>query len=400
MNKAIVIGGGVIGLSTAYHLALKEFGEIVLLDKGEVGRGASSRAAGIITGLMWSRTGVEARKISLRRYREMSEELEAYRFREVGCLNMFDAEGWAEREKLLALYRELDVDYEVLDAGEMRRRWPDFNPGEEDIALFDPLGGYSEPDEYILALARKCRELGVHIREHQQVTGFVQRGGRICGVQTGDGPVEGDAVVNAVHVWTLKIFETLGRKLPLKAFAHQRYVTGELEREVRLPAINANPHGVYLRPADDRRLLIGVENEACAESRVPDLDFDMASVEVQAELAERAARLGLPLVPGIGKPDWEIEKMGLLLFSMDGEPVLGPVAELPGLYVACAFHSGGFAYNPAAGYLMAECVAEGRTGIDVSAFSPDRFASRDVDGYLETSVTHGEYAEMVGMFRH
>jgi sarcosine oxidase, subunit beta len=71
---------------------------------------------------------------------------------------------------------------------------------------------------------------------------------------------------------------------------------------------------------------------------------------------------------------------------MDGEPILGPVAQLPGFYTGLAFHSGGFAYNPAAGLLLAEFVADGRTSIDVSAFSPDRFDPRDVDEYLATTV--------------
>src|SRR5205807_3841097 len=76
----VIVGGGVTGLSTAYHLALRRFGRITLLDKGPVGDGSSSRAAAIITGLLWSETGVRVRQIALRRYRELSEELPGYQF--------------------------------------------------------------------------------------------------------------------------------------------------------------------------------------------------------------------------------------------------------------------------------------------------------------------------------
>src|ERR671928_1271159 len=93
---AVIVGGGVIGLSTAYHLARKRFGRIVVLEKGPVGDGSSSRAAGIITGLLWSETGVLARKLSLARFRELSEELDGYRFKAVGCLNLFDPGSWPE----------------------------------------------------------------------------------------------------------------------------------------------------------------------------------------------------------------------------------------------------------------------------------------------------------------
>ena len=85
-TTTIIIGGGVIGLSTAYQLARKKVGKVILLEKGPVGDGSSSRAGGIITGLLWSETGVLARKISLALYRELSEDLPGYRFGDVGSL--------------------------------------------------------------------------------------------------------------------------------------------------------------------------------------------------------------------------------------------------------------------------------------------------------------------------
>jgi sarcosine oxidase subunit beta len=94
----------------------------------------------------------------------------------------------------------------------------------------------------------------------------------------------------------------------------------------------------------------------------------------------------VPLVPLLGNTSWDTEKVGLVTYSLDGEPILGPVAGLPGFYVGVAFHSGGFAYNPVAGLLLAEFVADGRTSIDVTAFSPDRFNSVDVESYLNTTV--------------
>lgn len=106
MNSAtaIIIGGGVIGLSTAYQLARKQFGRIILLEKDRVGAGSSSRTGGIITSLLWTETGVRARQISLTLYLELSDDLPGYHFRNVGCLNLFDAASWPEQEVLLPLY--------------------------------------------------------------------------------------------------------------------------------------------------------------------------------------------------------------------------------------------------------------------------------------------------------
>jgi glycine/D-amino acid oxidase-like deaminating enzyme len=386
----VIVGGGVIGLSTAYHLARRRYGRIILLDKGPVGDGSSSRAAGIITGLLWSEPGVRARSKSLELYRELSDELEGYRFQATGCLNLFDPRTWPEREALLPLYRRLQVPFEILDADEMRRRWPALSPREEYVGLFDPLGGYSEPDDYIPALAARCRDLGVEIRERQQVTGFILRNGRVLGVRTAAADLEADAVVCTVYSWTLRLIEPLGLRLPVKAFVHQRYVSAPLPAPVEIPAINANMLDGYIRPASGGRLLGGIESSAREEYRVPSADFHMSVLTAPAELKDRLRQSLIPLVPALGDAPWESERVGLLTFASDGEPILGPVAALPGFYVGVAFHSGGFAYNPVAGLLMAEYVADGRTSIDVNAFSPDRFDADDVATYLATTVAQSD----------
>jgi D-amino-acid dehydrogenase len=97
-----------------------------------------------------------------------------------------------------------------------------------------------------------------------------------------------------------------------------------------------------------------------------------------------------PLIASLGQTTWAEEKVGLISFSMDGEPILGPVGPFPGLYLGCAFHSGGFAYNPVAGLLLAELVAEAKPSIDLSAFSPDRFEPEATADYLATIVTQAQ----------
>ncbi len=398
-RRAVIVGAGVTGLSTAYHLARKSYGSITVVEKGRVGDGASSRAAGIITGLLWSETGVLARKISLSRFRELSGELDGYRYRDVGCLNLFDAASWPERERLLPLYDRLGVEYTVMDRAEMAVAWPDLALTGEPVGLFDPLGGYSEPDHYLPALADGCRALGVEIREGCMVSDFIVDGGRMAGVVADGRRIEADAVVSTVHVWTLKVLETIGLQLPLKSFVHQRYVTAPLPAPVRIPAVNANPYGGYLRPHYGQRVLAGIENPEAPEFRVPGRDFLMSTITPPPGLGEAARKNLLPLVAGLadragrdGDTGWEIEKAGLLSFSADGEPVLGSVERFPGLYVGVAFHSGGFAYNPASGVLLAGCVADGRPEIDIGDFSPNRFDPKETEAYNRTRITHSEYS--------
>src|SRR5580704_1895676 len=104
-QTAIIVGGGVIGLSTAYQLARRKFGKVIVLEKGLVGDGSSSRAAGIITGHLWSEPGVLARMKAFEIYDELSRDLDGYRFQNVGCMNLFDTASWPAREALLPLYR-------------------------------------------------------------------------------------------------------------------------------------------------------------------------------------------------------------------------------------------------------------------------------------------------------
>src|SRR5205085_724984 len=138
-TTAIIIGGGVIGLSAAYHLARKKFGRIIVLEKGAIGDGSSSRAAGITTGLLWSETGVRARKKAIELFEQFSQELGGYRYHnEHGCLNLFSPELWPARAALLPLYERLHAPYEILDAAQMRNRWPCLHPPDDYIGLHDP----------------------------------------------------------------------------------------------------------------------------------------------------------------------------------------------------------------------------------------------------------------------
>jgi glycine/D-amino acid oxidase-like deaminating enzyme len=385
--QVVIVGGGVTGLSAAYHLARRGIRKVMVLEKDRVGAGSSSRAAGIITGLLWSETGVLARKRSLALFRELSAELEGYRFRDVGCLNLFDAQSWPEREALLPLYHRLGAPFEILSAAEMRLRWPDIHVPDEQIGLFDPLGGYSEPDEYLPALARRCRELGVEIREGATVAGLVLRGGRVCGVRLNEGELAADAVIYAVYAWTLALGAPDGLRPPVKMVAHQRYLTAPLLAPPQLPAINANPLGGYVRPASGGRVVAGVETPDREEIRVAESAFQLTAVAAPAGLREGLTARFSGLVPALAGATWEQERVGLLTFSMDGEPVLGPVASLPGLYLGVAFHSGGFAYNPVVGELLADMVIDGRPRLDLAAFSPDRFTRHEAEAYHEAVVT-------------
>jgi len=205
-TSTVVVGGGVIGLSAAYHLARKKAGRVILLEKGRIGDGSSCRAVGITSGLLWTETGVRARQIGLQLFKELSDELDGYHYNdEHGCLNVFTPTQWLERVKLLPLYDRLQVLYEILSAEAIRKRWPALNAPDDWTGLHDPRGGYSEADEYLASLARRVGQLGVEVYEQEQAVDFLIKQGRVAGVRTGTRLVEADAVVSTVHVWSLAL---------------------------------------------------------------------------------------------------------------------------------------------------------------------------------------------------
>jgi len=386
-RHAIIVGGGVTGLSTAYHLKRLGYGDVTIFEKDTIGAGSSSRAAGISTGLLWSRTGILARKTALRRFREMSRELDGYTFHnEHGCLGLFSPELWPGREALLPLYDEWDVPYQVLSAAEIRRRWPMLNPLDDALGVLDPLGGYSEPPEYLAALTAKLRQLGVRIVQGATVDAIESKDGRAVGVRTQGRVVRADAVVVANYAWVLPLLRTVDIAIPAKTFLHRRYVSAPMAQPFVAPPVNADPYFGYVRPADGNRILVGAETPDLDDIKVADFRYRYEQLDDDPKLRDEVVERFVDFVPAMRGLEWETRKVGLLSFSMDGEPILGPFGGMAGLFVGVCFHSGGFSYNPASGYYLAEFVAKGRTSLDLSAFSPDRFAAGETADYLASTV--------------
>ncbi|RYE10710.1 MAG: FAD-binding oxidoreductase [Hyphomicrobiales bacterium] len=386
-RHAIIVGGGVTGLSTAYHLKRLGYGDVTIFEKDTIGAGSSSRAAGISTGLLWSKTGILARKTALRRFREMSRELDGYVFHnEQGCLGLFSPELWPGREALLPLYDEYDVPYQVLSAAEIRRRWPMLNPLDDHLGVLDPLGGYSEPPEYLAALTAKLKQLEVRIVTGATVDGIETKNGRAIGVRTEGRVVQGDAVVVANYAWVLPLLKTVDISIPAKTFLHRRYVSAPMLAPFVAPPVNADPYFGYVRPADGNRILVGAETPDLDDIKLTDFRARYDQLEDDPKLRDEVVGRFIDFVPAMRGLDWETRKVGLLSFSMDGEPILGPFGGMEGLFVGVCFHSGGFSYNPASGYYLAEFVARGETSIDLTAFSPDRFAADETAAYVASTV--------------
>lgn len=391
-----MIGAGVTGLSTAFHLVEKGVERVVVVDKGSVGGGSSLQAGGIITMLMPTETEVRARSVSLDLFERFSRILDGYQFHQVGCLNLSTEEIFSSATSLRDMWRRLGGRFEVLRGGEISERFPDLAAQDGDVGVLDLRSGYFEPHRYIPALKNKLEDMGVEIREREAVVGFDLRNGRVNGVVTDSGAIEADAAVCAVNAWTNHVLSLVGFRTPYKNFVHERFVTKPFPEAPRLPAVNDHILNGYVRPTDDNRLLLGtsVDNLGSYEMRGP--DFDVSELDPHPDALPFIKENLVRRAPMLKGAEWDYHTVGLISLAYDVKPVIGPVPGVDGLFVGAHFHSGGFAYNPVSGLLLAEHVVDGGTRINSELYSPARFGNVDTDAFLAGPIMHDE----MGVVRH
>ena len=390
-QTVIIVGAGIAGLSTSFHLADKGVRKILLLDKGRVGDGSSSRSGAINTMMMATEGASRARGITFDIFERFDKILENYDFHQVGCLNLLDPEQFERSRQLHPMHRRAGARFLVLRRREIEERFPDLRIGDDEHGVLDLRGGYSEPDRYLPALSAKVRDMGVEIREGVTVEDFLVEGGRVTGVRTREsGELRADSVVCTVNAWANSLMAEAGQPLAVRNFVHERWVTMPLGHSPRLPATNDDAKGVYYRPTEDDRVLLGTGAHEAVQIERPGPDFRLTELVPDPRslpFIQEAVRDRLPLIQGV---EIDYHRVGLVSYALDFLPNIGPVKALPGLYLAVTFNSGGFGYHPVAGFLLAEYMVDGQTSIDASEFSPDRFLDFDTEGYLAGTVTHGQ----------
>ena len=402
MNKQIdntssksvaIIGGGVIGMSTAFHLADRGVSKITLIDKGTIGGGSSLQAAGIVTSLEWNETAIRARLKTLDNFERFSEILDGYFFHQVGCLNLSSEEDYILGKELLDLQIRLGSKVEVLRGKELTNKFSSVVGNHEEFGILDLRGGYSEPHRYVPALHKKIKDMGVQIREHEEVVDFDLKGSKIKGIVTRSSVSQKetkekiDVVICAVNAWINHLLSLVDFQIPMKNFIHERFVTRPFETKLNLPAINDRVVEGYIRPTEDNRLLVGTDAHNPINFLMPNQQFTVDQLSPDSRALPFLKERFKIRVPVIEKAIWDYHTVGLISVTKDATPVIGPIPGISGLFAGSNFHSGGFAYNPVAGQLLAEHVVDGETSIDSKRYLPSRFEGFDTKSYLENDFT-------------
>jgi glycine/D-amino acid oxidase-like deaminating enzyme len=391
-KKVIIIGGGVIGMSTAFHLAEKGISDISIIEKDYIGSGSSSQAAGIVTCHQWNSTSITARMKTIDIFEKFSQILTGYTFQQVGCLNLSNEEDYNLGSELRDLQDNLGAYSETYIGNQLTEKFPDVILKDNEYGVLDTRGGYSEPHFYIPALKKKIESMGVKIFEKEELINFNFHGENINKVITFskneklEKKYDCDYLVVAVNAWTNLVLSPIDFKIPMKNFIHERFVTKPFDRELNLPAINDRVFQSYIRGTEDNRIMVGTSQHNPDNYNIEDNNFNIKELKPFPNALDFLKDSFKDRVPIIQNKEWDYHTVGLISVTADATPVIGPIPNLNGVFLCSNFHSGGFAYNPVAGMLIAEHVVDGKTSIDSDFYLPSRFKNFKTKEYL--SKTH------------
>jgi sarcosine oxidase subunit beta len=364
----VIIGGGVMGTSTAYHLALKGCQDVLLLERESFfGTQATGRCAGGIRYQFSTEINVRLSQFSLPMLDRFEEELEQpIDRRYLGYLFLLTSEQSVDTfQDIVAMQRRLGVNTEWLSPAEIAAKVPLFNLDGVLAGTNYPQDGLADPNSVVQGYASGARRLGVKLLTDVAVTGIRVRKGKINAVLTDQGEIATPTVVNAGGPWAGAVGRMAGVDIPIVPLRRQIAVTGPLpELPADFPFVIDFDQSLYFHPEGDG-LLTGMSN--------PDekVGFDQ-SVDPDWELVHfEAAMERLPLLERAGIASrWA----GLYEVSPDAHPILGRIPQVEGLYCIGGFSGHGFMHGPICGLLLAEEVLDGGAHtLDISSLYIDRF---------------------------
>jgi sarcosine oxidase subunit beta len=363
----LIVGGGVVGCSIAYHLARRGCRDVTVLEQAAVGSGSSGKAAGGIRQQFSTPVCVRLSLVSLAAFRRFEAELGADPgFQPCGYLLVTAdrAEMGAFAENV-AMQRSLGVEVRTVGPAEIAAIHPWLRVDDLVGGAFCPTDGVAGPAEVTAAFARRARELGVRVLEGTRVTGIEVRGARVAAVRTPAEVFVPDALVVAAGAWSGAVGGLMGVDIPVRPVKREVFVS---------EALAAHPAGtpMVIEPARRwycRREGLGV---LMAGGLGPGSSFETA-VD-WANLAP-AAELALHRMPPLADAAFTRAWAGSLDMTPDGNAILGLLPGLDRAYVAAGFSGHGFMHSPATGLVMAELILDGaaRT-VDITPLALERFA--------------------------
>jgi len=362
----VIIGGGIIGLSIAYYLALKKAGKIVLFEKGQLGEGSTSRCVGGIRTQFSTEINIRFSLESLKVFEQFKEEFGINpEFKRIGYLFLAISDGEMKIFKEnVKLQKKFNIPVELLSPDEIGARWPYLRMDDILGGTFCSWDGYAGPSEVLSGFTIASKRAGVKIYEGTEVMGISLANGKIRSVKTKDEEIFTSVVINAGGPYAASIGEMVGIKIPIKPLRRQIFITAPFHLTGHPIPLTIDFHrGWYFRQEGDGLLLSGPLD--LESSFNLNLDY-----EAMVETSENA----MYRVPVLEKARIARGWAGLYEISPDHHAILGKVPEVGGFVLANGFSGHGFQHSPAVGEVISELIIDGKaTTIDISSLSIERF---------------------------
>ncbi|MEA2515752.1 MAG: hypothetical protein QOJ59_5241 [Thermomicrobiales bacterium] len=375
--RVVIVGGGIVGCSAAYHLAQAGWKEVLLLEQNRIAGGTTWHAAGMVTRLRTSRSLALINDHSAKLYARLSAETgHDSGWKQVGSLLLArSADRVTQIRRTVGLAKLFGIESHELSPADAARFWPGLRTDDLAGAFFLPEDGRVEPAETARALARGAELHGATLREGVRALSLGWDGRRVTGVKTDRGDVTAEYVLLCAGMWTRQLGLDAGFDLPLFPVEHHYVETAPLAGIVDgLPCTRDYDGAVYFRAVGDR-IRFGAfqgDTKPWAVDRVPD-DFSYQLVDPDWARFTPALMEAKHRLPVLESAPLDRFVNGPESFTPDGAFLLGPIAGRDGLFVAAGFNSFGIAGAGGAGWAVAEWISQGEAPFDLWEVDPRRF---------------------------
>ncbi|MCO5160565.1 MAG: FAD-dependent oxidoreductase [Mesorhizobium sp.] len=376
--QVVVIGGGIIGCSTAYHLARDHKADVVLLEMGQITSGSTWHAAGLVGQLRSSASITRVLKYSVELYKGLEAETGlATGWKMTGCLRLAtNQDRWTEFKRTATTAKSFGMDMHLLSPAETKAMFPLMDVADLVGASWLPTDGQASPSDITQSLAKGARMHGAKLFENVRVTGFEMKDRRIVAVKTDRGDIACETVVNCAGQWARQVGALAGINVPLQPVRHQYVITEKIAGlATDAPTIRDPDRRTYFKEEVGGLVFGGYEPNPQPwttgdvpndwQFRLFDDDYD----HFEQHMVEAIARI--PALETVG-----IKQMinGPESFTPDGNFILGAAPECVNMFVGAGFNAFGIASGGGAGWVLAQWAVDGEAPLDLWVVDIRRFA--------------------------
>jgi 4-methylaminobutanoate oxidase (formaldehyde-forming) len=381
--ETVIIGGGIVGISVAYHLAKLGKRDIVLLEQGRLTCGTTWHAAGLVGQMRPNRSMTRMSQYGTQLYATLEQETGlATGWKGCGSVNVARTpERWILFRRQAAMARSFGIEVELLTPREALGKWPLLRIEDLQGALWFPADGKANPADLAQSLAKGARNLGVKIHEGARVTGMRTRNGVVTGVSTTAGDVRCSIVANCAGQWARALGAQHGVNVPLHSAEHFYLVTGPIAGVHPMLPVMRDPDGfIYFKEEVGGLVMGGFEPVAkpWGMDGIPER-FEFQLLPEDWEQFQPLMEAALHRVPALETAGVKMLLNGPESFTPDGNFILGEAPELGNYFVAAGFNSAGIANAGGAGKLLAEWIAGGEAPMDLFEVDIRRFGAFAAD---------------------